>query len=289
VGAPLPARLRQPVRADRARRERPARRLRQLLAARRPRGGVAGRTLDPRRRRQQTYPTPFLHHAFTEHDDGAIVWLALDDGYENETLERLDAAGVQSRIWSCQSQFYATIGQIGSCGTNGLYWDAAADRYLISSWAIDTVIEIDGATGALNRYFGQLPGAWSFDPPESEFDWQHGPIYTDAGTLMVSSKRWDPEASRNETVAYEYALDEGAQTLREVWSFGKGQGIYGAFMGEVHRLPGGNTLHNYGEEARLREVTPDGEVVWEVWWEGDAHIGRSTPFADLYDLVPDPT
>lgn len=236
-----------------------------------------------------TYPTPFLHHAFTEHDDGAIVWLALDDGYENETLERLDAAGVQSRIWDCQSQFYATIGQIGSCGTNGLYWDAAADRYLISSWAIDTVIEIDGATGALNRYFGQLPGAWSFDPPESEFDWQHGPIYTDAGTLMVSSKRWDPEASRNETVAYEYALDEGAQTLREVWSFGKGQGIYGAFMGEVHRLPGGNTLHNYGEEARLREVTPDGEVVWEVWWEGDAHIGRSTPFADLYDLVPDPT
>jgi hypothetical protein len=167
VGAPLPARLRQPVRADRARRERPARRLRQLLAARRPRGGVAGRTLDPRRRRQQTYPTPFLHHAFTEHDDGAIVWLALDDGYENETLERLDAAGVQSRIWDCQSQFYATIGQIGSCGTNGLYWDAAADRYLISSWAIDTVIEIDGATGALNRYFGQLPGAWSFDPPES--------------------------------------------------------------------------------------------------------------------------
>ena len=60
-------------------------------------------------------------------------------------------------------------------------------------------------------------------------------------------------------------------------------------MGEVHRLPGGNTLHNYGEESRLREVTPDGAIVWEVWWEGDEHIGRSTPFADLYDLAPDPT
>ena len=56
-------------------------------------------------------------------------------------------------------------------------------------------------------------------------------------------------------------------------------------MGEAHRLPNGNTLHNYGSNARLREVTPEGQVVWDVQWSGSL-IARSTPIEDLYALMP---
>jgi hypothetical protein len=58
-------------------------------------------------------------------------------------------------------------------------------------------------------------------------------------------------------------------------------------MGEAHRLPNGNTLHNTGSDSRLREFAPDGTVVWELDWMGnDVEIGRSTPITDLWALAP---
>lgn len=236
---------------------------------------------------RHTYLTPGLHHSFTELDDGRVVWLGNDGGSYVESLFAVDDAGAQVKIWDCDDDWVDGLGQGSNiCGTNGLFWHPATDHFLVSSWAWETVIEVDHQTGTTVRYFGDTPGAWGFDPADSQFRWNHGPIFLDDGHLMVSSKRYDPVAERDETVAYEYELDEGAQKLREVWSFGKGEGIYGMYMGEVHRLANGNTLHNYGEESRVREVTDAGEIVWEVWWEGDAHIGRSTLFADLYDLAP---
>ena len=56
-------------------------------------------------------------------------------------------------------------------------------------------------------------------------------------------------------------------------------------MGEAHRLPRGNTLHNYGTAARIREVTPEGEVVWDVGFSQGSWLGRTTPIANLYDLL----
>jgi hypothetical protein len=87
-------------------------------------------------------------------------------------------------------------------------------------------------------------------------------------------------------VVREYAVDEATQTLQEVWSFGTGQGVYGDTLGEAWRLPAGNTLHNYGSEPRVREITPDGVVVWDIVWPDYPHIGRSTPLdlSQLYAL-----
>ncbi len=98
---------------------------------------------------------------------------------------------------------------------------------------------------------------------------------------MVSSKN----ASGDETIVLEYEVDDGNQALVEVWNFGHGGGLYGATMGEVHRLPGGNVIHNYGQDARVREGTHGGTVVWDVDWAGYS-IGRSTSLtlADLYAL-----
>ena len=85
----------------------------------------------------------------------------------------------------------------------------------------------------------------------------------------------------------EYALDESAEQLAEVWSFGEGEGVYGPTLGEAHRLANGNTLHNYGSYAWLREVTADKEVVWELDLGGqEFSVGRSTFVEDLYDFVP---
>ena len=77
----------------------------------------------------------------------------------------------------------ATEGLDGSCASNTVWWDDATDALLLSHDTSATVFEIQRASGDTTRWFGQLEGAWSFDPPEAGFWWQHGVHLTDEGNL----------------------------------------------------------------------------------------------------------
>ena len=230
------------------------------------------------------YDTPGLHHPFTELADGSIVWGAADG--TTETLEKLTPDGVQEQIWACDT-FHDEVGVDQYCQSNTVFWNEPDDTFLFSLYSDETIVEIDHTTGETLRYFGHLPDAWAFDPEDSAFHWQHGGHYTLAGTLITSSHA---DGSSDECVVREYELDEDSETLVELWSFGVGLGVEAATMGEVHRLPGGNTLHNYGDGGRLREVQPDGTVVWDISWDTGTstvyHLGRTTPLQDLYAFAP---
>ncbi len=52
-------------------------------------------------------------------------------------------------------------------------------------------------------------------------------------------------------LAWEYAPKEGEE-------------FYSWFISGAQRQPNGNTLINHGAKARLREVTPEGDIVWEL-------------------------
>ena len=84
----------------------------------------------------------------------------------------------------------------------------------------------------------------------------------------------------------EYRMDESTETLELVWSAGEGEGLRSWNMGEAHRLENGNSLHNLGDGGRLRELRPDGTVVWDLDWGEGYGLGRTTPIADLYALLP---
>ncbi|MEZ4234742.1 MAG: hypothetical protein R3F59_00975 [Myxococcota bacterium] len=242
----------------------------------------------------RSWDTPGQHHAFTDLPDGSLAYAQYqneDGGHaDDDAIVVIDPAGTPSQRFSCAT-FLAGLGEEGWCGSNTLSYDPQLDVFLFSLFTHDSVVEVDRATGAPNRWFGRIAGSWAFDPPSSQFDYQHGSVYLDDGHLLVSTHVSDTD---DELVVREYALDDAAQTLRQVWSAGEGLGVVGHQKGEAHRLPGGNTLHNFGTHAVLREYTPEGDVVWDVRWElqqyqGDeAHqIGRSAPVGpDLYAFAP---
>ncbi len=226
------------------------------------------------------YDTPGLHHPFTDMPDGSIVYLATADTYDS--LVQLHPSGEAETLWGCQA-FQEGLGIDQYCTSNSVAYHQESDRFLVSFYSSESVVEIDRARGEAVRWFGHLPQAWDFEPSESAFWWQHGAHYTSDGTLLVSACVTE---DGEETVAREYELDEEGQLLHQVWSFGEGEGVYGQVMGEAHRLPGGNTLHNYGSGTRVREITPDGEVVWDLTFSSGTYLGRTTPIADLYALAP---
>jgi hypothetical protein len=245
----------------------------------------------------RTVDMPGLYHAFTDLPDGTLAyprhwstdWDA-EAGADGEVVVLVHPDGTETDLFDCGAWLQGRADASARCGANTLSYDAERDRYLYSLFTIETVIELDGTTGQPNRWFGHLDGAWSFGPPDSAFWYQHGPIYLPDGHMLVSTHRAEDDT---ELVVREYELDEAGEALVEVWSFGEGEGEIGRQMGEAHRLAGGNTLHNFGTHAVLREVTRDGQVVWDVRWEseqygiGGSSTGRSAPVsADLYRFAP---
>ena len=228
----------------------------------------------------ETTPTPGLHHAYAELADETLVWGAAD--WESEELVRRTPEGLVETIWDCDD-FHAQVGSHEMCQSNSLFWNEATDTFLYSFYTTSTVVEIDRASGETLRWFGHLPGAWDFEPADSTFFWQHGAVYTDEGTLLLSTYH---EEMIPEGVVREYSLDEDDQTLQQIWHFGEDEHVWAVTAGEAHRLPGGNTLHNYGSGGRLREITPDGQVVWDVYFGGERLLGRTEFVDDLYAFAP---
>ncbi len=227
-----------------------------------------------------SYATPHLQHAFVELPDESIVWGA-SYGIEDR-LTQVFTDGSEQELWSCL-EYLDEIEYGEYCVHNGLYYDEARDTFLFSFYSLDSVLEIDRTTGEVVRAWGHVPTAWAFNPEDSIFWTQHGPSYTDAGTFLVSTHLSDDD---QEGVVREYELDEASGVLRQIWTFGEGEGIRMESAGEAHRLANGNTLHNMGSGARVREITIDRDIVWEVAWEAPRLLGRTEFVEDLYAFTP---
>ncbi len=240
---------------------------------------------------EQAHDSPGLFIGFTDLPDGSIAWPATGDStapINDDTLQLLTPDGEQVQVWSCkefwESAAIAAPPPGDYCAANTLSWSEARGTFLWTSFAPELIIEIDRSTGQTVHYFGHVDGSWGFSPSSGEFWLPHGSTYTDAGTLLMSS---DLTEAGEETIVIEYTLDEATETLVELWSFGEGEGLYGAERGEAHRLQGGNTLHNIGGQvSRLREITPDGAVVWDLDFNAAGGIGGSSPITDIYALAP---
>lgn len=126
-----------------------------------------------------------------------------------------------------------------------------AGTMLVCLRNIDLVAWIDLGTGAPGRGFG--PGV---------LDWPHAPslVVRDGISAVLT---FDNGPHRG----WSRALEVDPVTGKVVWEFRgtEASPLFSAVRGFVQRLPNGNTLITESERGRAREVTDDGEVVWEFW------------------------
>ena len=228
----------------------------------------------------ESYDTPGMHHAFVDLPDGSLLWGSALTAYE--TLEKLHPDGTRETLWDC-TEFYLAHELGGWCHSNAMYYREETDSLLYSFPDPDMVLELDLSTGEVIDWWSHLNETWSVEPPDATFWFQHGTTYTDDGTLLLSSHATQED---DDGVVREYEIDRDAHVLRQIWHHGDGDGIDAEFAGEAHRLPAGNTLHNTGTTPRVREITPEGAVVWDIAWDGYLLVGRTVLLDDLYALAP---
>ena len=96
-----------------------------------------------------------------------------------------------------------------------------------------------------------------------------------AGNLMIFNNGSAPERPYTTVVEISPEMNEdGSYVLGEDGAYGpteltweyvpkEGEEFFSWFISGAQRLPNGNTLVNHGARATVREVTTEGDIVWE--------------------------
>ncbi len=136
---------------------------------------------------------------------------------------------------------------------------------VLSSRHLSEATKIDRETGEIIwRLSGENNDFEFINDPLHGFENQHSvrALGNNHYTVFDNGNEHDPPVSR----ALEYEIDTENLTAELVWSFRDNPDKYSHWMGNVQRLPNGNTHINWadGSLPKSTEVTPDGEKVYEM-------------------------
>ena len=190
------------------------------------------------------------------------------------------------------------------CHANSVFADPSDDTILVSLRTQDCIIKFSRQTGELiwiHGDHGNWKSPWSEKllSPQGEIAWQyhqHDCSITPAGTLLCFDngnyrnvpfgEKVEPEESTSRVV--EFRIDETKKTVSQHWSYEpeSGDGQFACYQGGALRLPKtGNTFMTFGgvctidgrptdkvtesfTRSRLLEVSPENEIVFEMWIDG---------------------
>ena len=148
---------------------------------------------------------------------------------------------------------------------------------LLSSRHLDEITKISRSTGEIIWRLGGNKNQFTFVNDTLRFTYQHAVRRISNGniTLYDNGNYHTPKFSR----AIEYSLNEVNKTAVLVWEYRHTPPIYGSAMGNVQRLPGGNTLISWGSvNPTITEVTPQGAIAFEMTLPQDMHSYRVFKF-----------
>ena len=236
---------------------------------------------------------PDVHHDVLELDDGRWAWLEHDQRttalgndpsapVATDTVAVAEPGGERARLfsffddypvdpwWVCKhvEKDMRIQGHHQWTHSNSVVADPTdPERLLVLVRNFDAAVEVDATTGA---FLGQLGGRDATLPLlDQTLDHPHMSQITDEGHLLVFDNGLH---TRRPSRVVELARTPDG--LEEVWSFEHPEGESIGYLGDARRLPGGNTLIAWSSDARLTEVTPGGDIVWDLTLDDTKYVGR---------------
>ncbi len=137
---------------------------------------------------------------------------------------------------------------------------------ILSSKRLSEVTKIHRRTGDIIWRLGGANNQFTFvGDPLNGFSMQHSARVLGDGhyTIFDNGVFHGPPLSR----ALEYKLDTSKMTATLVWSYRRQKKpVYAFHMGNVQRLPNGNTLINWAVQdmPKAQEIRPDGSIAYEM-------------------------
>jgi len=213
-----------------------------------------------------------LHHIFEQLPNGHFLGMMydFDDGFLKDVVFELDPD--LNTVWEWHVEDHIPEAAEQALHGNMAQLDLEQDVAYFNSRNLSAMFKLDRASGELlwelgeDRDFEMLG-----DHADPWFLRAHAPEFLADGNLLIHDN--GSSTRRPYSRIMEYEVDQQALTLRPVWQYPPLDGDdlwFSSVWGDADRLANGNTLFATGsvfdddDTGRVVEVTPSGEVVWEV-------------------------
>lgn len=254
--------------------------------------------------------TPAGHHAFVEHADGTLVYLAHEytpmpwgelpealvqtsalievplgtpDGAEARRLfsvvDDTDLVDVGVTCSHNEAHLFQGEMQVEYGHANSLAWLPDRGRYAINFRNLDLVLEVDGATGTPLLQIGGLGSEVTIDAPEHRFEHGH---FTQMGPDTLAMFSNDLHSGGSRVLVYD--LDVAGRAMTTDWSYAEPSGATVAVLGDIDLVDPRTALVSWATESTVQVIEAPDTVTWSLR-VADATVGRVTYLTDLYTLA----
>lgn len=248
-----------------------------------------------------------IHTDLTVHPSGAIVVLAfdlreLDDGTGTRKilgtrLVEIAPDGGQRDLWSVFDAHTPDLTRVWGKGwytadpevedwshTNGIGYDAATDRYLLTSTYNDGIFAVDAATGDEAWSIGSTDAEMTYDDaPPHPVSAPHGASVDADGRVLVYNRGYTEAPPCANVTALE--VDPEASTFAEVNRYTAPECLQVSFFGNVDPTVTGDWLITYSALGTVELVDPIAGTRRGTWSTAG---GYALGFSTLSPPLPTP-
>lgn len=211
----------------------------------------------------ETYPDTIGSHDLTPVSGATMAYLDYGET-DCDSIFEIDPSGTTTEVFESDDVLSG-----GMCHANALRYSRTEDAYVLTDVSQDVlVINRDGSIEW--RLSELLPGGM-----QTHGGRQHGQHLLDESILVFANAG----AGQNASTAVEYDL-----MGQEIWNYDSG--LFTANLGDVQRLPGGNTLVTYSNDSIVHQVDREKNLVLEFDGQG-SNIGYVLWTPSLYEPTPD--
>jgi hypothetical protein len=220
------------------------------------------------------------HHDFAVLPGGVVAFLVWDTTNDQASLlvER-SPTGALTTVAHLGAGTYLTPSTIGRYHANALRYHASDDSYTVSDLDLPGITKFN-RQGTVQWQVGAVcQGAPASQCATADIAGAHGHQLLDNGNLLYFAALNGSGASSTPSVSeYRLGLTGGALTATLAWSY-TAQSL-STVLGDVQRLPNGDTLVTVSTATIIQEVTPSGDVVQSL--SSDGQFGYASFRESLY-------
>jgi hypothetical protein len=212
----------------------------------------------------QTYTGVIGSHDLTAVTGETMAFLEYGES-DCDSIYEIDPSGTRREVWESQG-----VVQASGCHGNALRYSAKEDAYTFSDVRQDIFV-VSRAGAVMWRLSQRVSGgvsAWG--------GVQHGHHLLDNSIVIFANSGGGNMMSS----VIEYSL-AGMEMSRYT------SGDFSQNLGDVQRLPGGNTLVTYSNDGVIKEIDPQRNVVLEINGSNNARFGYALWTDSLYGPPPD--
>jgi hypothetical protein len=228
-----------------------------------------------------------LNHQLTILPDETVAYYAYGSNGCDDIKEYTPSTGaVRTIVNSGDAQGGST-----SCHVNDIQYSQDDDTLVFSDLTNQSVVKVKRSNGSTVWILGGGKATFTGDSWKGG---QHGIHLLGLDRFLLFNNNSKVSMKPAGTVsgdgtgsiAMEISLDLSAKTITRVWQYKADPGIDDAIMGDVQRLPNGNTVIGYANKGILHEVDSRGTVLQTLTWKNFTQFGYIEKRATLYGSPP---